>query len=181
MNREMHFSAGIELSPDEEKVQAKLAELRGALGGQIPNPVLRDFYDSKPLMESSDLYAFLHAMPKGGVFHVHLTAACHVDYLLELSHEDIVFYNPETKVFRVEPTGAATEEGYRRCSELRTESGDSAAFDEGVRDAILLNRAQISSRHSETVWQNFQHKFNTTFQLYNYGPFFKRAVVRILK
>ena len=138
-NREMHFSAGIKLSPDEEKVQARLAELRNALASRIPNPVLLDFYESKPLMEGSELFSFLHAMPKGGVFHVHLTAACHVDFLLALSREDTVFYNAESKRFRVEPTRAATADGFRPCEELRKESGDAAAFDATLREEILLN------------------------------------------
>ena len=154
-NKAMHFSSGIVLSEDEQKLDAQLASLRDELYKQVPNPVLKEFYTAKPSFEASPLFAFLDRMPKGGVHHLHLTAGCHVDFLIQLTYEDVVFYNEQTKVFRIEPTGVATEEGFRRANEVRKEKESAAAFDAMIREDILLNQGEIRSQHTETIWQHF--------------------------
>jgi hypothetical protein len=44
-------------------------------------------------IEASSLYKTLFGMPKGGVHHLHITAAASVDFLIKLTYEDVVYYS----------------------------------------------------------------------------------------
>ena len=66
-------------------------------------------------------------------------------------------------MFRIESSKEATEEGYRSVNELRAEHGDNKAFDEKLKQLILLTQEELKSKDSETIWELFEYKFNTTF------------------
>ena len=61
----------------------------------------------------------LESMPKGGVHHLHLTAGAHVDFLIELTHEDFVYYSEKENMFKVSVAGPPEESGYISCNDLR--------------------------------------------------------------
>lgn len=42
-------------------------------------------------------------MPKGGLHHVHTTAAPSVDFYLKLTYNDSVYFNEREKLFKVAP------------------------------------------------------------------------------
>ncbi len=53
----------------------------------------------------------LFQMPKPAVHHCHVTAAAPVDFLIELTYRDYVYYNDRAQLFKVSKNGI-TEEGY---------------------------------------------------------------------
>lgn len=42
-------------------------------------------------------------MPKGGLHHIHTTAAPSVDFYVNLTYNDAVYYNEREKMFKVAP------------------------------------------------------------------------------
>ena len=53
-----------------------------------------DFYSKLDFMMKSPLYDVLDQMPKPVVHHIHLTAACSVDYMVnKILYYDFVYYN----------------------------------------------------------------------------------------
>ena len=50
-------------------------------------------------------------MPKPVVHHLHLTAAAPLDYLVELTYYDFVYYNSKENLFKVSKKGVKAE-GY---------------------------------------------------------------------
>ena len=53
-------------------------------------------------------------MPKGGLHHVHTTAAPHVDVYIELTYDPATYYNEREGLFKVFPDHAK-EDGYEAC------------------------------------------------------------------
>ena len=56
----------------------------------------------------------LDQMPKGGLHHVHTTAAPHVDVYIELTYDPATYYNEREGLFKVFPDHAK-EDGYEPC------------------------------------------------------------------
>ena len=55
---------------------------------------------------------------------------------------------------------------------MREFSPDPAAFDQVLRDEILLTAAQADGLESHDIWKSFQHKFTKVGELGKYVPFF---------
>lgn len=52
-------------------------------------------------------------------------------------------------------------------------------FDNKIKQKILLNKEEIKSQESQTIWSLFQFKFLMTNDLYNYAPFFERIIMKV--
>jgi hypothetical protein len=84
-------------------------------------------------------------MPKGAHHHLHLTAACPIDFLIELTYEPIVYFNERDNMFNVSPLGEPEESGYINCNELRKYKPSADAFDEELKKLILLTSDEVHS------------------------------------
>jgi len=120
-------------------------------------------------------------MPKGGVHHLHLTAAAHIDFLIELTYEDYVYFSEREKMFKVSKDNPPLESGYIKCNDLRQFRAKSEELDHYFKEKILLTKEDASSQESEEIWDLFQFKFIMTNDLYNYAPFFERIVMKIFE
>ena len=180
-DRKDYFCVDVtELTEDEKKADEKFKKIKEDLMADGQMHFLDGYYDSKAVIAKSILFKKLHQMPKGGHLHLHLTAACRLDFLMELTKEDIVYYSHSKNKFKVFPLGEP-EEGYIKASIVRDNWDKEGTFDEYTIQKILLNRDDIASKHSSTIWSNFQPKFNLTYQLYNYDKFFERILFEIMK
>jgi hypothetical protein len=100
------------LTPDERSANAILEKLKLELVNPSFNVVIRDFFESKNLIENSKLYAVLDMMPKGAVHHIHSIAAPTVENYLELTRQPEVYYNQTKKLFKVFPKTHQIETDY---------------------------------------------------------------------
>lgn len=120
-------------------------------------------------------------MPKGGHHHLHLTAAAHIDFLLSLVYDPVVFYSEKKNTFKVAPQGPPEGQGFINCAQMREYSESDEKCDEYFRNKILLTHKETDTNESETIWQKFQFKFIATDDLYNYKPFFTRIVRHVFE
>ena len=90
-------------------------------------------------------------MPKPAVHHIHLTAGAPVDYLIDLTYKDYVYYNDRTKLFKVTKTGIIPD-GYQKTSLLRKHWSSVQSFDDYLRNLILLNRESGCCQESHPIW-----------------------------
>ena len=167
------------LSENEHKANIKFMKIRDDLLADGQMHFLEGYYDSMPVISNSSLFHKLHKMPKGAHLHLHLTAACRLDFLMELTKDECIYYNEEKNKLKVFPLGDV-EDGYIQTGILREKWDKEGTFDEFIKWKILLNAEDIKSKHSSTIWCNFQHKFNLTFHLYNYSLFFERILFEIM-
>lgn len=54
-------------------------------------------------MKKSTLYEILDVMPKGGLHHLHTTAAPSVDCYVKLTYNEAVYFNERDRMFKVAP------------------------------------------------------------------------------
>jgi adenosine deaminase CECR1 len=114
--RKLHFSYECQIvqTEDEKLANEKLMKLKTNFVTPLYNITLHDFYEVKPKLEKSQLYSVLDAMPKGGLHHVHTTAAPHVDIYIELTYDPVTYYNEREGLFKVFPDHKK-EDGYEPC------------------------------------------------------------------
>ena len=91
---EMHFSHALEaqLTKAERQADLKLRAMAAKISARVQDKI-SNFFASKPLMESSELFHALNAMPKGAIHHIHKTAANPIDAYMGFTYDDRVYYN----------------------------------------------------------------------------------------
>ena len=83
-------------------------------------------------------------MPKGGHHHLHLTAACPVEYLIDLTYEDYVYYS-EREGQNISKDGPSAQAGFIKCNSIRNFKSSAEEFDAMIKNKILLIREEIIS------------------------------------
>jgi adenosine deaminase CECR1 len=171
----MHFSYDLEatLTEEERKADQKLTQLKSELVNPLFNIVLRDFTENRAQVESSKLFAVLDKMPKGAIHHIHTSAAPPIEVYMSLTYDPMVFYNEREKLFKIFPKATMKEDGYVSCVEMRAYSKDIEAFDNHLKNEILLTKAQTEGKSSHDIWKHFQHKFTKVTELGKYYKFFR--------
>ena len=91
---ELHFSNKMHVAPREAVAEKKLIRLRDEMLRK-DNTIHTGFiYDKQKALMSSDLYSCFYNMPKPVIHHIHLTASCPIDFLVEkLLYYDFVYFN----------------------------------------------------------------------------------------
>mmetsp|Transcript_581 Transcript_581/g.939 ORF Transcript_581/g.939 Transcript_581/m.939 type:complete len:243 (+) Transcript_581:604-1332(+) len=115
-------------------------------------------------------------MPKGGLHHVHTTAAPHVDVYIELTYDPVTYYNERSGLFKVFTSPAMKEDGFVQCQEMRSWYEDPKEYDNILKTQILLTREEQFGLESHDIWGFFQHKFARIGGLAKYRPFFERLL-----
>ena len=89
-----HFSNDIKVKEQGLLAQKKLIEMRSKLLHDDPTINTGSYYEKLPKLLESGLYDCLASMPKPAVHHIHLTAACPIDFLVQkITYYDFVYYN----------------------------------------------------------------------------------------
>ena len=115
-------------------------------------------------------------MPKGGLHHVHTTAAPHVDIFIELTYDPVTYYNEREGLFKVFENYQNVQDGFVQCQEMRSFYSDPKEYDTTLRNQILLTGEEHRGLESHDIWGFFQHKFSRIGGLAKYRPFFERLL-----
>jgi|LauGreDrversion4_2_1035121.scaffolds.fasta_scaffold556928_1 hypothetical protein len=138
----------------EINAEKKLIQLREKMLSEDPSLVTGLYYDKYQKLKASPLYEALIQMPKPAVHHLHITAAAPVEYLIELTYKDYVYYNDRAQLFKVSRLGIK-EEGYQKTSLLRKHWGKAEDFDAYLTEKILLSRKDGCCQESHPIWAAF--------------------------
>ena len=57
------------------------------------NRTIHNYFKNKKIMEESKLFKLLNSMPKGGIHHIHTTAAIPIDAYLKATYDERVYYS----------------------------------------------------------------------------------------
>lgn len=130
-------------------------------------------------------------MPKPAVHHTHLTGACDIKFLVELTYYDFVYYSEKNNNFLISKTPQVlskngkdifaegeSHESYLKVQKIRQYYSNGDEFDKHLEDKIRLAMPEPESRN---IWKQFQPKFDITFNLYNYDVFFEKILYRVCK
>ena len=154
--KKQHFSYDvlITLTEEEKSADEKLKKLRDIWASPLYNVVLQDFHDMKAIIEASQFYDVLDKMPKGGLHHIHTTAAPHVEEYIKLTYDPVVAYNEREGMFKV-LLGHEELDGYVKCVEIRNFYKDPNEYDEILRSQILLTPKESRGLESHEIWKGF--------------------------
>lgn len=127
------------MTDDERRANEKLMVWREEVANDHTyNATIHNFFQNKAMLEASKLYRALNVMPKGGLHHIHTSAANPVNAYIQLTYDDKVYWSQHERLFKVYPKHEGVAEGYIQCTKLREFSKDKKEFDSKLRDQILL-------------------------------------------
>ena len=111
-------------------------------GAMRKDVVIRNFYENQSKVEGSKLFEALNKMPKGAIHHIHTSAAPPIETYMSLTYDPIVFYNEREKLFKIFPNDKFKEDGYVSCVEMRNFHKNPQAYDDYLKNEILLTKEQ---------------------------------------
>jgi hypothetical protein len=94
-------------------------------------------------------------MPKGAIHHMHTTAAPPTETYIEMTYEDITYYNERENMFRVFPKPEQVKDGYIRTVDYRRFSSDPKGFDDFLRSKITIGALETDRKESHDIWKEF--------------------------
>ena len=174
-----HAALNINLSYKGAVVDYKLSQLRKNMISEDHALVIGEYYDKLDYLLKSPLFECFKMMPKPAVHHAHLTACADLDFLLSLTYKDCVYYSQKANEFHVSAKGC-DKPGFIKVNTLRQYWKHATEFDNYLKAKMLL-KPDAECREDHHIWDGFQYKFQLTFQLYNYKPFFERILYRVTR
>jgi len=153
-SNQLHFSNDIILQKKAITAEKKLFKLREKMFMADDTIATGFYYDKLKSLQDSPLYECLNLMPKPAVHHIHLTAACNIDFLVQkLCYYDFVYFNQKQQMFKVSKKGCDLP-GFVRVNNLRKYWENSTKFDKYLYDSILLQEGVKSQEH-HNIWKYF--------------------------
>ena len=174
-----HAAEKISLSYKGAVVDSKLATLRRKMIADDHSLLIGEYYDKLNSLINSPLYECLKLMPKPAVHHAHLTACASLDFLLGLTYKSCVYYSQKANEFFVSAKGC-DKPGFIKVNTLRQYWSNAEAFDNFLKDKMRCSPGP-EDRTDKAIWCGFQFKFQLTFALYNYKPFFERILYKVTR
>lgn len=91
----IHFSFDLEhtLTDEERRASEVLAHLKEQFKNPMYDATIHNFYSVKDELMKSKLYDLLNKMPKGGLHHIHTTAAVPLDAYFECTKDDATYFS----------------------------------------------------------------------------------------
>ncbi len=182
------FDANVQLSPREMVVNEKLIRLREQMKADYLEtgffPPSHPFLKSKEHIESTRLYALLQQMPKGGMLHLHASAAVDFDWLVKkaISMPDCyVYWEEDNQGFtkgqlHFYPPDKVPQ-GFFSTQRMARVQPD---FQEELYDLITLELEEVE-KDTFDVWDEFQVIFQRIGGFYTYRPVFEEYNRRIFE
>ena len=168
------FSYGLEatLTEEERKADIKLCALRDKIASKDYSCTINKFKELHEFIQQSEIYKAIDLMPKGAIHHIHSTACIPIDAFIEITKEDIVYFNDRTKLLKCYPKPVNIDPHYVKCNDLRKFQGEEE-FDDYLRHLIPLTDNRPKDR---SIWDHFEDKFTLVYDLIKYQPFFKKCI-----
>lgn len=177
-NKQMAISHGVEFTEEEKSAEEKILKLRDKLLQYYDStgyhPAKVDFFKSKEHIESTDLYAALKKMPKGGFLHMHASALKNFNWVIEkaISLPEVYVYwaDDDEKYIKGQLSAFAGEDvpdGFVKAAQL---AGDHAGFQEEMYDLLTLK--EETDRDTMKIWNEFDRIFARLGFFYIYQPVF---------
>lgn len=149
------FSNEAQISEKAVIAEKKLIRLRNEMKDEDDCIITGNYYEKLPKLKSSKLYDIMMNMPKTVVHHIHLTAACDINFLVQkLCYYDFVYFNQKDMMFKVDKKGCKLP-GYIKVNTMRSFWKNSIDFDKYLHESILLNTSSIKSQEHHEIWSHF--------------------------
>ncbi len=184
----MAFDADLQLNAKEMSVNDKLVRLRETMIADYLQtgffPPTHPFLKSKEHIESTRLYALFQQMPKGGMLHLHASAAVDFHWLVEkaISTPDCyVYWEEDNQRFtkgqlHFYPADEVPQGFFSTREMARQQPG----FQDELYDLITLELEEVE-KDTFDVWDEFQIIFQRIGGFYTYRPVFEEYNRRIFE
>ena len=176
------FSSDILLNDEEKKLQTKLLTLRLQMKSHYDSlgffPPAQPFFKYKSHVETTKLFKLLRKMPKGGIHHLHPSAAADFAWLVETVTE-----HPNAYVYWGEPSDNFVKgeirffvpknipTGFKAAAELQNRNNN---FKKELFELLTISKE--AEMDSLDIWIKFEKVFQRTRGAYSYKPLFESYI-----
>ena len=91
------------MTEDERQADEKLIKLRDIIASKDYSCTINKFKELHSKVENSGIYDAINEMPKSAIHHIHSTAAIPSEAFIDLTREDIVYFNDREKLLKCYP------------------------------------------------------------------------------
>lgn len=147
---ELDHAKDIKLSYKGAIVGKKLDNLRKQMLEADHSLIVGEYYDKVQSLLDSPLYDALQMMPKPALHHAHLTACASLEYLVELTYKDCVYYSQTANEFHVSEKGC-DKPGFMKVNTLRQYWKNPAEFDHFLSEKMRLSPGP-EDREDNKIW-----------------------------
>ncbi|GLV42711.1 Adenosine deaminase-related growth factor A [Carabus blaptoides fortunei] len=175
------FGSKIVLSPKEKRVNAvlmtaKWKELADGFKNPGMFPPAKHFFEAKPHIDESAVFAFIQQMPKAGALHIHDVAICTEEYVLHnITYRDNLYGciegdNIKLKFAATQPD----DECWKLLKRLRQEAKSEMDFNKWLMSKITMITDNPAEKYPDvnTAWVKFISIFVTLSPMITYRPVF---------
>ena len=104
------------LTDEERQADEKLRNLRDKIASKDYSCTINRFKELHEFIQQSEIYRAINLMPKGGIHHIHSTAAIPIEAFIEITREDFVYYNDRDKLLKCYPKQVNIDPYYVKCN-----------------------------------------------------------------
>ncbi|WP_176590015.1 amidohydrolase family protein [Elizabethkingia argenteiflava] len=183
-NEALAFDADIHLSEAEVRLDKKLLQMRQQFINTTEQHKIslynRSFNEIRPLIESSELFKVINAMPKGGLLHIHSGGLTDVKWLMMKArkYKECYVYDQQDNGQYIFGQMAFFEkenvpEGF---VQLDKKLISDPSFEAQLQDLLILRRSTLCTYTD--YWIEFEKRFKRIGLLLAYRPFFKEYYLK---
>ena len=154
-------------------------------------PSSTNFFQSRPRIEASEVYKFIHDLPKGAGLHLHEFAITSIDWVVSnITYRENLYscFKEANDIlafgwFDAQPEGAVQGcEGWKAASSMREEMGEEEV-DKYFKShlSIVVDNPEVAYPNVNTVWAAFAKRFGTLMTLLNFKDLVKDYFYQGLK
>ena len=157
--------------------QLQVLELESAfVNDDLPSST--SFFQSRPRIEASEVYKFIHDLPKGGALHLHEFAITSIDWVVSnITYRDNLyscFKNSSDLLifgwFDTDPEGTVSDCNGWKSAKVMRETMGAGEVDKYFKDnlSIVVDNPEMAYPNVKTVWAAFAKRFGTLMTLLNF-------------
>ncbi|XP_036341199.1 adenosine deaminase 2-like [Rhagoletis pomonella] len=170
-----------ELTVHQIFMRHKLMELTYGMQNPHEHAPALHFFKAKPLIEQSNVFKFLQAMPKGAILHVHRTPAVSVDWLIgNLTYTPglLKCFTARGSVvlsFREDAKKHGCRSVYYNVQQERERTLSRSRYDSflGTKLSLYSRLPELEYNDQNKVWRRFEDIFDTVSDTIGYEPVFR--------
>lgn len=165
---------------DEQIMNNRFKGLISMIKSDSSVNLYKSIAENKAHLEASDAYKVIRRMPKGIMQHIHLPAAITLDFFIELTYSDNVYYDRESGFLKVDrEDGEQLNKQFIKLNQLR-KLEDPKLVDAEIKNLITISLQSIDKSSTEAIFVDFEKKFSSMGNILFYEPHFLRVLEHIV-
>lgn len=185
----LYVGGSVKLTPKEVVanqiiLNLKKEELEKAYRNESEFLPSQHFFQAKPEIEKSKVFAIIKELPKGSSLHTHLLGGVSVDFIISnITYEESLYGCFINDTFKLKFLEDEKQDNKCYWKSLKNYRKEDKNFDGWLKQQLTIEVEDPAKVYNsaEIVWHKFKKTFTTLFDMVSYRPVFKLYVTQLLE